>query len=158
MEELWTWSAGNVKFMLFIHYTIIFPQITVVSALTNLTIPTRTGSPHQPMMSPRTAWRRALQERGNRINAVQKSISFVFDIFLRDITNHFQNRQYVCKKPDKNHGGVAVKTPFETYGCKNTTKSVAKCWPGWTHQGSSCYILDTTAVILIINICKTCYV
>ena len=74
MEELWTWSAGNVKFLLFIHYTIIFPQITVVSALTNLTIPTRTGPPHQPMMSPRTAWRRALQEHGNPIPAVQKSI------------------------------------------------------------------------------------
>ena len=101
------------------------------------------------MMSPRTAWRRALQERGNRINAVQKSISFVFDIVLRDITNHFQNRQYVCKKPDKNHGGAAVKTPFETYGCANKTKSVAKCWPGWTHQGSSCYFLDTSQVIII---------
>ena len=58
------------------------PQITAASALINLVTPTRTGAPHQPMMSPRTAWRRALQEHGNRINAVQKSISFfVFDIF-----------------------------------------------------------------------------
>ena len=149
MEELWTWSAGNVKFMLFIHYTIIFPQITVVSALTNLTIPTRTGSPHQPMMSPRTAWRKALQELGNRIPAVQKSIS-IWYIFKGFTPNHIYNRQYVCKKPDKNHGGAAVKTPFETFGCEKngTTKSVAKCWPGWTHQGSSCYLHDTSAVIL----------
>ena len=154
MEELWTWSAGNVKFLLFIHYTIIFPQITVVSALTNLTIPTRTGPPHQPMMSPRTAWRRALQERGNQTPAVQKSI--ITGYFLRAVTNHIYYRQYVCKKPDKNHGGAAVKTPFETYGCANKTKSVAKCWLGWTHQGSSCYFLDTTAVILTINICKIC--
>ena len=59
-----------------------YPQITAASALTNLVTPTRTGAAHQPMMSPRTAWRRALQEHGNRINAVQKSISFfVFDIF-----------------------------------------------------------------------------
>ena len=108
------------------------------------------------MMSPRTAWRRALQELGNQTPAVQKSI--ITGYLLRAVTNHIYYRQYVCKKPDKNHGGAAVKTPFETYGCKNTTKSVAKCWPGWTHQGSSCYILDTTAVILIINICKTCYV
>ena len=123
-------------------------QITAASALTNLTTPTRTGPPHQPMMSPRTAWRRALQERGNRIPAVQKSIIIGY-IFKDFASNHIYNRQYVCKKPDKNHGGAAVKNPFETYGCKNTTKSVAKCWPGWTHQGSSCYFLDTTAVIKI---------
>ena len=133
-----------------------YPQITAASALTNLNTPTRTGAPHQPMMSPRTVWRRALQERGNRTPAVQKSI--IIGYILRAVTNHINYRQYVCKKPDKNHGGAPVKTSFETYGCKNTTKSVAKCWPGWTHQGSSCYLLDTTAVILTINICKICYV
>ena len=55
--------------------SVFHTQITAASALTNLVTPTRTGPPHQPMMSPRTVWRKALQERGNQIPAVQRSIS-----------------------------------------------------------------------------------
>ena len=58
-------------------------------------------------------------------------------------TNHY--RQYVCKKPDKNHAALA-KTTSQTAGCKLTTKSVSKCDSGWTHQGTSCYKKITTAV------------
>ena len=64
----------NFTFLSGVVQIVFHPQITAASASTNLVTPTRTGAPHQPMMSPRTAWRRALQEHGNRIPARQKSI------------------------------------------------------------------------------------
>ena len=84
MEELWTWSAGgNIQYIvLYQFYFNIWFCTKCVSPPDNRSISFnkfgytyKNWGTTQPMMSPRTAWRKALQERGNQIPAVQRSIS-----------------------------------------------------------------------------------